>query len=186
VIGHFVRRLFGGVVTVLWMLFIVHSLLHLYLRESPMETRLLSRSGHCGCPNTGVLDYLVKYYHLDRPFPTGYLLWMFDPSASNAGAIDYGADYKVGVVSVDIFGYHLRGTGILAGDFGRSIGVQKRAAALDLSSIDVVDLLARLFVPGMALAILQRVGHKPYSHLPYRPRVVMRDYLLGISSSRAL
>lgn len=62
-------------------------------------------------------------YKVDQPWPLNYLLWLFDPNDTTQTDRDFnvipkGIDFELG-------GLHIKGSGILTGDFGKTKVIQK-------------------------------------------------------------
>lgn len=81
-------------------------------------------------PTSPTLTRLEKTWKVDKPWPLNFAAWLFDPNDTtdlddNAQEIPKGID-------VNIFGWHIRGSGILTGDLGTSSNTSKGAAVGDL------------------------------------------------------
>jgi peptide/nickel transport system permease protein len=73
--------------------------------------------------NVDPIKDLESTYKLDKPWPINFFVWLFDPSDTTV--IGYNAQNTVVTsakgIDFNIFGWHLRGSGILTGDFGVSV-----------------------------------------------------------------
>jgi hypothetical protein len=165
--AYFVRQLVGGFVSVCAMTFILYTISFVF--PGGFFDRYIT-----GCTLGMTPSYYARietelqHYHLHQPFPISYLLWVFDPAGANSAVDKDTLQTLPPSISINIAGYTLSGSGLLTGDFGQSLQVQKGAAPINGSQLDLLDFFARLFLPGIALVCLQRIGHKPYSHRAYR------------------
>lgn len=58
-----------------------------------------------------------EYYKVDRPWPLNYFLWLFDPQDTRLN--EQGEEVPTGI-DLNIGPLHIRGSGVLTGDFGES------------------------------------------------------------------
>lgn len=65
----------------------------------------------------------TQRYKFDKPWPLSFFLWLFDPSDTTQVDINFQTVPKG--IDVNILGVHLKGSGILTGDFGKSDQVFK-------------------------------------------------------------
>jgi ABC-type dipeptide/oligopeptide/nickel transport system permease component len=184
---YFARKLVSGFLSFFALTFLLHTMFH-----SSIEAFLdKSRSQISSCcrgsppkPKTYPFDLPISQYHLDRPFPTAYFLWLFDPSEPKTANSKRASVQSFHSLNVSILGYQVRGSGLLTGDLGKSSIVARGQPIFDLSNVDLLDLFLRLILPGMVIATLQRIGHRPYSHVPYRPEIPLPAYLSAAKSNR--
>ena len=182
--AYFTRRLLGALLSLFGITFILHTIFWITPgspRDVVREFFTICRFGSSSPMYT--IDYMIAEIHLDQPFPVGYFLWLFDP----AGTVAYAPREPVRRLPPDLdisfLDYRLTGSGLLTGDFGVSTVVAKGQPVFAFSLTDLLDLVARLLLPGMALATVQRIGHRPHAHVPYHPRVSTGAYVLAISGS---
>jgi len=129
-------------------------------------------NGGSGRPpiSKSVIENLKRLYKLDKPWPINYLAWLFDPAETtkldeNNNVVPKGLDVTIGSV-------HIAGSGVITGDFGESILIQRgqpatkvmgerlpRTLVLMTTSLAIALLLA--FPIGIISAIRQ------YSRLDY-------------------
>lgn len=64
------------------------------------------------------LEYLVKQYKLDKPWPLNYLVWLFDPSDTTQ--VNGYFEVVPKGININVFGVQIQGAGMLTGDFGLS------------------------------------------------------------------
>src|SRR5437762_8515554 len=65
------------------------------------------------------VDQMFKRYKLDKPYPLNYLIWLFDPSEITetvglSTVVPKGVDVTIGP-------WNIKGSGVLTGDFGKSV-----------------------------------------------------------------
>src|SRR6478609_7119597 len=160
-VAFFVRRLVGGIATLLLSTFVLHSLL-VYIpggiRDMYIET--LPFLSHERSVNTDRLSMSIygdrhrmgNYFEVGKPWPHSYLAWLFDPN--------------------DTDGEHATGSGLLTGDFGESVGVALGHSTIELigSSFWLYDLIIlSLTLLGMVLVVFKRIGHAPRFAPPQFP-----------------
>ena len=157
-LAHLVRQLLGGVVTLLLATFTVSTLLFYIL------TLLDVPSMRTPPPETHPTRAEIIAFELDKPWPINLLAYLFDP-----GETTELIDNQVRAKGVDtmIFGIEVKGSGLLTGDFGRSIIIAKGKSALDFYGPGLRTLLATLLaliVTFAYVAVVQRMG----SPTPYQ------------------
>jgi peptide/nickel transport system permease protein len=64
-------------------------------------------------------DAFARQYKVDQPWPLSFFLWLFDPRETGVTTTLDGQEVSRGI-DVNILGVHIKGSGILTGDFGRS------------------------------------------------------------------
>ncbi|MGA7733362.1 MAG: hypothetical protein WCD37_19035 [Chloroflexia bacterium] len=180
-ITYFARKLLSAFLSIFALTFLLHTMFQLSI-DSFVARRDDVLWGRCRIgsskplPKTYPYDFTISQFHLDQPFPTAYLLWLFDPSEPKTDDSQRASEQSSNSLNVSILGYYVRGSGLLTGDLGISSTVARGQPTFDLSNVDLLDLFLRLILPGMAIATLQRIGHRSYSHLPYRPGGPMYAY----------
>jgi hypothetical protein len=184
---YFAHKLLGALFSIFALTFLLHTMfqssLEAFLDKSRSQISSCCR-GSSSRPKTYPFDYPISQYHLDQPFPTAYFLWLFDPSVPKTNDRRRASEQTSKSLSVSILGYQVRGSGLLTGDLGISSIVARGQPTLDLSNVDLLDLFLRLILPGMVIATLQRIGHRPHSHVPYRPEIPLPAYLPVAQNNR--
>ncbi len=148
----FARRLVGGLVELLLLSFLFYALL---------VPSFVSNWGYTSC-DLGC-DHDVQLHHVkvvtlmyafDKPWPVNYATWLFHPSGTNVTF--RGGSYLRNITLVD--------SGVLIGDFGYSLNVERGAPVLQLLDLDGLGLPLLLGVPFgivfffMLVVVLQRRG----------------------------
>ena len=180
-ITYFARKLLSAFLSIFALTFLLHTMFQFSI-DSFVARRDDVLWGRCRIgsskplPKTYPFDYTISQYHLDQPFPTAYLLWLFDPSEPETDDSRRASEQSSNSLNVSILGSHVRGSGLLTGDLGISSIVARGRPTFDLSTVDLLDLFLRLILPGMLIVTLQRIGHRPYSHVPYRLEIPMYAY----------
>ncbi|MEA2573383.1 MAG: peptide/nickel transport system permease protein [Chloroflexia bacterium] len=93
----------------------------------------------------------MEAYKLDSPYPLSYLRWLFDPSDytelnGRNESVQKGVDIWVG-------DWHVRGSGLLTGNFGRSLVIARGLPVTEMIGNRVGNTLA-LTVSALLLALL--------------------------------
>jgi|GEM_PF-320085 len=65
-------------------------------------------------------EILEDYYEVDKPWPLNYLAWLFDPTETTE--VNNDRERVPKGIDISIGDWHLRGSGVLTGDFGRTGG----------------------------------------------------------------
>jgi hypothetical protein len=87
--------------------------------------------------------WYIQTFHLDKPWPLNYAAYVFDPGETTY--VDaYDNDVPKGL-DANIFGWHLRGSGALTGDFGKSFWIGRYIPVSELFSPDLDKLFAAIF-----------------------------------------
>ncbi|MFL5734233.1 MAG: ABC transporter permease [Chloroflexia bacterium] len=166
---YIVRRIVQGILVLVASSFVVYSLL-IFTPGGPWD-QVNSRSGEGGRPIPArVLAQLIKTYKLDKPYPVNYLVWLFDPEDTTEikgldQVVPKGIDLTVG-------NWHIKGSGILTGDFGRSVSIAKGLYVRDMIGSRIgYTLLLTCTALVLSLLIALVIGIisaiKQYSKLDY-------------------
>lgn len=153
-LNYFVRRLAAGVAAFLFASFVYYSLL-----VPPALALVLRPCDLCFPPNYSNYVHTVAHFKLDRPWPLNYLLWLYDPSQDGKRpyAIDTRATMWDWLPGADSY----PSPGVLKGDFGTSMELQRDTPVLSLFGLDLTIFysawLAAILL-GIAVAWLQRRG----------------------------
>jgi len=90
---------------------------------------------------------LERVYKLDKPWPLNFFVWLFDPSDTTKSVSNNQNVLETRVKGIDltIFGLRLRGSGILTGDFGVSVGY--------LDNVPISDVIAQRWLNTLLLIL---------------------------------
>lgn len=147
---YIVRRLLQSLVFIGLAALAIYTLLVMLMPSGPYQ----SYTDRSPMP-TGVFsiqpisrDELQQTYKLDKPWPLNFVFWLFDPSDTvevtpDQQEVPRGIDIKLG-------GLRIKGSGILTGDWGRSVSVAHNVYVAKLIGDRWVNTLALV---GLALAI---------------------------------
>lgn len=117
-LAYFARRFISGAVSLLALTFLLY---YICFGLPAIEPDIVREIHYFKTPpSSGYIQRLVQLYHLDEPFMTGYLLWLFD-----ARPIDEDALQPSPSMDINIAGYRISGSGLLTGDFGQSLQVAR-------------------------------------------------------------
>ncbi|MEO5953498.1 MAG: ABC transporter permease, partial [Chloroflexia bacterium] len=116
------------------------------------------------------VEGLAKDYKVDQPWPLNYLLWLFDPNDTT----DTNRDFEVSTKGIDvqIGSLHIKGSGILTGDFGKSKVIQKGtpvseflSTRIGYSAILIVLSLFFAFLVGIPIGVVGAIrNHSTEAH----------------------
>jgi ABC-type dipeptide/oligopeptide/nickel transport system permease component len=164
-LAHYLRRILGGVLTLLLASFSFYHAF-VYMPVPPLPEYIV----HPPRPLLGVLVYYIKHYELEHSWPVNYTNWLFDATepdkpysmlAWNGKIVEYTPPY----VDAQVGPVHLRGSGLLTGDLGLSQLIQRDVPAIDVIGHDSVQLSLALLICAnillMAASVVQRRGRKP-------------------------
>lgn len=116
------------------------------------------------------IDRLKRAYKLDQPWPINYLIWLFDPKDTTT--LNDQDEVVAKGININIGPVHLQGSGVLNGDLGRSLVIERGVPVteimgarigrtLTLMSTSLILALLIAFPIGIISAIRQ------YSRLDY-------------------
>lgn len=178
-LGYLVRRLMGGVLTFFLATFVMYTTI-LYMPKGQTNVNPQGR------PLTerqvlALIENVTDTFELDRPWPDNFLAFLFDPGEMSEVGVFSGKTYPKGL-QVSVLGIGIEGSGLLTGDFGRSLSVSIGDRVIDLygPGLDLAFAFAiSLTVTFMYVATVQRVG----SSTPYIKRRQSANTGLQIVSS---
>jgi peptide/nickel transport system permease protein len=81
-------------------------------------------------PTSPDLARIERVWKVDKPWPLNFFTWLFDPSDTTQ--LDDNAQEVPKGIDVNVFDWHIKGSGILTGDLGTSTSTSKGAAVGDL------------------------------------------------------
>src|SRR5215213_5245564 len=128
---YILRRLMQSVIVLFLATFVIYSILIITPGGPKDQVAELQASSSGGRPvNHALLEALLKAYKLDSPYPLNYLRWLFDPAQttqinSENEVVPKGIDVAIGE-------WHIRGSGVLTGDFGNSVQIAKGQPVMKL------------------------------------------------------
>lgn len=159
--AHLVRQLLGGVVTLFLAAFMMYTTI-IYIPSvlpyrpdlDPVHRRV----------DMNDIRLLIDSLELDKPWPYSFLAYLFDPN--DATELVGKHVYPKGI-QIRIFGVEVKGSGLITGDVGKSVFVDKGRPTFDLYRLgfhpEFVILLA-LILTFAYVAVVQRTG----GPTPYR------------------
>jgi hypothetical protein len=153
-VAYFVRRTIGGIGTWFVACFLFYSLL--ISPSLPMELPC----NECHKPSLAWWQQIIRDNELDKPWPSNYLAWLFDPQKTEFLDPNENKLEPIGI-DLDLIGFHIRGSGVLIGDFGHSVNLAKGRPVLAMYGVDLPRFFIFTLVPTFALmliATLQRRG----------------------------
>jgi ABC-type dipeptide/oligopeptide/nickel transport system permease component len=151
-LAYLLRQLTGGVVRLFLAAFVTYTAL-MYTPAGPpyviMHPPRFASEGH--------VELTIERFELDKPWPLNFLAYLYDPGETTE--VVFGKTYPKGI-QVQLFGLGTSGSGILTGDFGRSLVIAKQVPVADMYGRGF-DLLFAVLL-GMVLtfgyvAIVQRL-----------------------------
>lgn len=123
-LGHLLRQLTGGVVRLFLAAFVTYTVL--------MYTPAGSRDVVIHPPrfaSEGYVALTIERFELDKPWPLNFLAYLYEPGETTE--VVFGKTYPKGM-QVQLFGVGISGSGILTGDFGRSLVIAKHVPVTDM------------------------------------------------------
>lgn len=101
--------------------------------------------------NPEKIKAFLRLYKLDSAYPVNYLRWLFDPKDTTE--VDEHQDLVKKGIDVNIGGMHIEGSGVLTGDFGRSIQIARGVPVMEMMGARVGYTLA-LTISALLLSLL--------------------------------
>ncbi len=149
---YIIRRFLQGFIVLVLATFVIYTILTLTPggpRDQVAEMIALSNSSKP--VNQGYLDQILKNYKLDSPYPINYLRWLFDPTDTTEldefdNVIQKGVDFNVGSLNI-------KGSGVLTGNFGRSLVIARGLKVMDMMGDRMGNTLA-LTLSALILSLL--------------------------------
>ncbi|HEX9988098.1 MAG TPA: ABC transporter permease [Chloroflexia bacterium] len=166
---YIVRRVVQGLIVLVLSTFVIYSILIL-TPGGPLDQVAAFREDRTNKINEQYVLALLDAYNLNEPYPINYLLWLFDPE--DIWEVDPHDQLVRKGINVDIFGWHIEGSGALTGDFGRSLQVQKGRPVMELMgerlgptlSLTATSLIIAILL-ALAIGIVSAI--RQYSRLDY-------------------
>ncbi len=161
-LSYFVRRLMGGVATFLLATFILYTALiqpGMWSDPNPGENDVC-----LDCPRlpfwyAAAGNYAI--FKLDRPWPSNYLAWLYDPQGDRPQTFTLPEEQLGWSESLPAKTVQFTSVGILRGDFGQSLRVQPGTLTLTAYGIELLPwtvFIGTLLFGSMTVASLQRRG----------------------------
>lgn len=177
---YLIRRLIQGFIVLVASSFVIYSLL-IITPGGPKDQINEIRSDPSKHVSKYFIDEMLKRYKLDQPYPFSYLVWLFDPNETTEiqglnTVVPKGIDVAIGP-------WHIRGSGVLTGDFGKSVNLAKGVAVMDMIggrigftlALTITSLIISLLI-ALPVGIISAV--RQYSKLDY---TVTAFSFLGLS-----
>jgi len=173
--AYFVRLLIKGIINFFLSGLIIFTLVT-YMPGGSVDTvRSFSSAG----VGDRYSDDLYALYHLDKPWPTNYLSYLFNPDATTWEEVPSDLIPSIMVnrevpksIDIDAISLHLHGSGILTGDFGESTHFARGTPVLTIfgPGFGELMLLSILTIPlSMAFVLIKRRGRPSMYEIPYIP-----------------
>src|SRR5438270_748133 len=166
---YLIRRLIQGFIVLIVSSFVIYSILIITPGgpKDQINQMLQDPSKHL---SKVFVDQMYKRYKLDKPYPLNYLIWLFDPSeiTETVGlntVVPKGVDVTIGP-------WRIQGSGVLTGDFGKSVALAKGVYAMDMIGGRIGYTLA-LTITALVIALLVALpigiisAIRQYSRLDY-------------------
>ncbi|HVG00226.1 MAG TPA: ABC transporter permease [Chloroflexia bacterium] len=146
---YLIRRFVQGMFILALSHFLIYTIL-VATPGGPMDQIAEIEHGKPGV-NPHLIDSFIRSYKLDSPYPLSYLRWLFDPNDiieldEHNEQVRKGIDIQVGE-------WRLQGSGMLTGNFGRSIAIAKGLPVTDMVGNRIGNTLA-LTISALVLALL--------------------------------
>lgn len=168
---YIIRRLLQGFVVLAFSTLVIYTLM-VFTPGGPKdqleEMRALSRGPKPISPEK--IKAFIALYKLDSPYPINYLRWLFDPK--DTIEVNEHQETVAKGIDVTIFGTEIKGSGVLTGDFGRSVQIARGVPVMNMMgdrmgytlALTISALILSLLV-AFPIGILSAV--KQYSRLDY-------------------
>ncbi|MDQ5823834.1 MAG: hypothetical protein M3441_06415 [Chloroflexota bacterium] len=159
-LGYFVRRLVGGVLTLLLALLAIYSTL-LYPSDWYSYIEVHRRG-------PSIAELTMDAFELEKPWPVSFLAYLFDPgeTVDTVYISAYRSETYPKGIHVSILGEEIEGSGLTTGDFGRSFQIAKNDLVMDVygPGLDVaLAFMVSMIITFMYVATVQRIGRPtPY------------------------
>lgn len=146
-----IRRLFHGLLILILSNFLIYTIL-VSTPGGPMDqiSDLINNNQEQPVSQEFVRS-VMRAYKLDSPYPISYLRWLFDPGATTElngqnEVVQKGIDIRIGDL-------HIAGSGMLTGDFGRSIVIARGVPVVEMMGNRIGNTLA-LTLSALVVALL--------------------------------
>ena len=101
--------------------------------------------------NIRLVEQIIKAYKLDSPYPVSYLRWLFDP-LDTSELNDQNQVVRKGI-DITVGDFHVAGSGMLTGNFGRSLVIAKGVPVTEMMGNRLGNTLA-LTVSALLVALM--------------------------------
>jgi peptide/nickel transport system permease protein len=120
---YLIRRAIEGFFVLVFASFLIYSILTL-APGGPLD-QIKFGSGGSGRPpiDQDTIERLKRLYKLDKPWPLNYLYWLFDPRDTTT--LNERDEVVPKGVNIQIGDFHVQGSGVINGDFGNSMLIQR-------------------------------------------------------------
>lgn len=177
---YLIRRAITGFFVLAFASFTIYSILTIAPGGPLDQIKFASGAGRNPL-SEGDVERLKRLYKLDKPWPLNYLVWLFDPSDTTTVDENYQTVPKG--VNIQIGDLQIRGSGVLNGDFGRSLWVSQGRSVTTMMGerigrtlvLMTTSLLISLLI-AFPIGIISAI--KQYSRLDY---TVTTFSFLGLS-----
>ena len=165
---YLIRRFVQGMFILVLSHFLIYTIL-VATPGGPIDQLSEARNGRKDL-NPHLLEAWLKAYKLDSPYPVSYLRWLFDPTDTTE-VNDRNETVRKGI-DIQVGEWHLQGSGMLTGNFGRSIAIAKGLPVTEMVGNRIGNTLA-LTISALVLALLVAFpigiisALKQYSRLDY-------------------
>ncbi|MFL5735294.1 MAG: ABC transporter permease [Chloroflexia bacterium] len=147
---YLIRRLIQGFFVLVVASFVIYSIL-IITPGGPMDQINEIRQDPSKHVSKYFIDQMLQRYKLDKPYPLNYLVWLFDPSETSE---IQGIDTVVPKgIDVTIGPWRIRGSGVLTGDFGKSVNMAKGVPVMDMIGSRIGFTLA-LTITALTISLL--------------------------------
>ncbi len=126
---YLIRRFIQGCIVLVLATFVIYSLL-IITPGGPRDQLNEMRADPSKRLSQAFVDQMLKRYKLDKPYPLNYFIWLFDPSETTDIR---GLNEQVPKgIDVTVLGFRIRGSGVLTGDFGKSVNIAKGVPVMEI------------------------------------------------------
>ncbi len=147
-----IRRFLQSIVFILLAMLLVYTVVVLLLPTSPRVSYELALADYARwsefvkeTPSAAdfpayqtaksMVEDLEETYKLDKPWPFDFFVWLFDPNDTTDVDRDFQPTPKG--IDIEIGAFHLKGAGVLTGDFGKTKVIQKGTPVGELLSTKI-------------------------------------------------
>lgn len=167
---YIIRRLIQGFVVLVLSTLVIYTILIATPGGPRDQVEELKQTSGPRKVSAAYIESIMKAYKLDSPYPINYLRWLFDPTDTRElneynELVQKGIDIRIGDV-------HIAGSGVLTGNFGRSVSIAKGLQVTDMLAGKVGNTLALTFsalllslIVAFPIGIVSAI--KQYSKLDY-------------------
>jgi peptide/nickel transport system permease protein len=148
---YIIRRVIQGIIVLWAATLLIYSIL-VITPGGPKDQVAAAAVSQGRSGNAKLAESLLKQYKLDSPYPISYLRWLFDPQDTIALDPDTNDPIQKGI-DVNLFGWNIKGSGVLTFDFGTSVTVARGRNVMTLMGGRLGNTLA-LTTSSLLLSIL--------------------------------